>query len=78
MSVAPSRDRVRFQFERTERPRRPGSLEAREVRPKGPTLEERIAGTWLRLVEDGTAECPVCASALRAAIPCDGCGADLS
>ena len=78
MQAVGSRDRVRTRFERDERPRRQGSLEGRQVRPKGPTLEQRIAGTWSRLVQEGTAECPVCASSLRAAFPCDGCGADLS
>lgn len=78
MSAASSRDRTRVSFERTERPRRLGALETRQIRPKGPTLEGRIAGTWSRLLEAGEAECPVCASTLRAAFPCDSCGADLS
>jgi hypothetical protein len=78
MPAAGSRDRVRSPFEPGERPRRLGNLEARQIRPTGPTLEERISGTWSRLVEHGTAECPVCGSSLRAARPCDGCGADLS
>jgi len=78
MPAAGSRDRVRSPFERGERSRRLGSLEARQIRPKDPTLEERIAGTWSRLVEGEVAQCPVCASALRPAFPCDGCGADLS
>jgi len=78
MAVATSRDRARVSFERPERPLRLGALEARQVRPKGPTLEGRVAGIWSRLVEDGEAECPVCARTLRAAFPCESCGADLS
>lgn len=73
------RERSRNAFERDTRPRRIGSLEARQLsQPRRSTLAERISATWAGLVEDGSAECPVCDGELRAAHGCTVCGAQLS
>ena len=76
-AVAP-RDKLR-NFPGTGRPRRFGHPQAcQPFEPGAPTLDERISTTWAGLVSSGTAECPVCATRLRAAQPCSGCGSELS
>jgi hypothetical protein len=62
-----------------ERPRILGRLEVRRLAEPGrATLSDRIAATWTRLVDEGVAECPVCASELRAGSGCSSCGSVLS
>jgi len=71
------KDRQRFSVH--DRPRRFGHLDARQMfDPGAPTLDERISSTWAGLVSSGSAECPVCASRVRAGQPCAGCGSELS
>jgi hypothetical protein len=78
-AVAP-KDRARRALPgQSERPRRFGHLEARQLFESGvPTLDERISATWSRLVRDGVATCPVCEGRIDAGQPCRGCGSELS
>ena len=75
-AVPKDRQRERLGYERR---RRFGHLEARRMfEPGAPTLDERISSTWSSLLGSGSAECPVCATRVRAAEPCSGCGSKLS
>jgi hypothetical protein len=57
----------------------PPSREAAPLfEPGRPTLDDRIADLWARLVADGTAECPVCGGEMAAGAPCASCGSELS
>ena len=58
-------------------PRR-AALACLEPEPGGATLADRIAILWSELVEEGTAECPVCGSEMSAAQACNDCGSELS
>ncbi len=79
MPAITPRERSRVAFERDRRPRRLGSPEVRQLsQPRRPTLDERISATWSGLVENGSAECPLCNGELRAADGCTGCGSQLS
>jgi len=58
-----------------------GSAEPRIKRlfdPQGPTLEDRILGSWDELVAGGRTECPVCGGSMSAAGGCGSCGSELS
>ena len=46
--------------------------------PGGTTLEDSILGVWEDLVDEGRAQCPVCAGAMEVTGGCEGCGAELS
>jgi hypothetical protein len=37
-----------------------------------------MTALWMRLVEQGTADCPVCGEEITAAQECAGCGSELS
>jgi hypothetical protein len=64
---------------RNARPRLFQHLEARQMsEPGARTLDERISSTWSVLVSEGTADCPVCASRIRAAQSCVTCGSELT
>ena len=51
---------------------------AHRPEPGRATLDDRITALWGRLVEDGTADCPVCGDEIVAARPCHGCGSELT
>ena len=81
MPAVASKDKQRHQsrLPGPERPRRFQHLEASQMfEPGGLTLDERITATWLALVTEGRAECPVCSGPTRAAEPCPACGSELS
>ena len=46
--------------------------------PGRATLDDRIATLWTQLVEQGTADCPVCGTEITAGRPCGDCGSELS
>ena len=78
MASVSQKERQRL-FPGNDRPRRFQHLDARQMfEPGARTLDERISATWSGLVSVGTAECPVCASRMRAAESCPGCGSELS
>jgi hypothetical protein len=54
--------------------REPGRL----FEPGRATLDDRVTALWGRLVESGTADCPVCGAEIAAGRPCGGCGSELS
>ena len=46
--------------------------------PGRATLDDRITALWSRLIEAGSADCPVCGDEITAGRPCGGCGSELS
>ena len=72
----------------TTAPRPPGTKRERRTlahrratqlsEPGRATLEDRITALWTRLVETGTAACPVCSAEFAAGGPCGGCGCELT
>ena len=78
MPAVARQDKQRL-FPSNDRPRRFSHLEARQMfEPGAATLDERVSSLWSGLVDEGTAECPVCAQRMRATEPCAGCGSELS
>lgn len=54
----------------------PGS--ERLFEPRRVTLDERVAATWRRLVDEGSADCLVCGEETAAGRQCPGCGSELA
>jgi hypothetical protein len=51
---------------------------ARRFEPGRATLDDRVTALWGRLVESGSADCPVCGAEIAAGRPCDDCGSELT
>jgi hypothetical protein len=50
----------------------------RRPKPGRATLDDRVTALWSRLVEQGTADCPVCRAEMTAGAPCGSCGSELT
>lgn len=72
--------RIRAGLGAEERPRRalPRRESKRLFEPGRATLDDRIVSLWQRLVDSGSAECPVCGDEMVAGRGCRGCGSELS
>ena len=51
---------------------------APQFEPGRATLDDRIAALWTQLIEQGTADCPVCGAEMTAGRPCGDCGSELT
>jgi hypothetical protein len=56
----------------------PAREHAKLFEPGGPTLEDRVLGSWDGLVANGSVECLVCGGSMSAAGGCPDCGSELS